>query len=125
MKVLCVACNEQMKFCGAEGSGGKSANLAFVCQRCGNSVSMQANQKEGELIRSLGIKVVENDATHNPTGTLLNNVSWDVDAEATLSNIPDFARPMAKAGIERYATQNGYKSITKEVMAEARKVYGM
>ncbi len=125
MKVLCIACNEPMKFGGAEGSGDKSARLAFVCQRCGNSVAMLANQKEGELIRSLGIKVVESKAPHNPTGTMQDTVSWDGDAEATLSNIPDFARPMAKAGIERYASQKGYKSITMEVMAEARKAYRM
>jgi hypothetical protein len=114
-----------MYFKGAEGSDGKSATLAFVCQKCGNSVSMLANQKEGELIRSLGIKVMESKAPHNPTGTMQNTVSWDGNAEAHLSNIPEFARPMAKAGVERYATQKGYKSITVEVMAEARKVYGM
>lgn len=131
MKILCVRCNEPMKFEGAEGSGDNSATLTFVCQKCGNSVAMLANQKEGELIRSLGIPVAEKKVQHKGMGVLENQeksqgtISWDEEAEAKLSNVPPFAREMAREGIERYASQKGYKSITMEVMNEARKVYGM
>ncbi|MBI5286250.1 MAG: PCP reductase family protein, partial [Deltaproteobacteria bacterium] len=52
-------------------------------------------------------------------------IPWDTDTEVRLENIPPFARPMAKAGIERYARERGYKRITLEVLADARRVYGM
>lgn len=131
MKILCVGCNEAMKFEGAENSVGNAATLTFVCQKCGSSVAMLANQKEGELIRSLGIPVAEKKIPHKGMGVFENQeksqstVSWDEEAEAKLSNVPPFAREMARAGIERYASEKGYKNITLEVMAEARSVFGM
>lgn len=127
MKILCVRCNEPMKFEGAEGSGGNSATLAFVCLRCGGSIEMLANRKEGELIRSLGIPVAEKkvqqvfEDQEKSQGT----ISWDEEAEAKLYNVPPFAREMARAGIERYAYEKGYGKVTLEVMAEARSVFGM
>lgn len=118
MKILCVRCEEPMRFEGAEDSGGNAARLAFVCQKCGSSIAMLANEKEGELIRSMGIPVSERNIFHK-------SISWDKEAEAKLSNVPPFAREMAKAGIERYASDKGYTRVTLEVMAEAKTVFGM
>lgn len=131
MKILCVRCKEPMKFEGAEGSGDNAATLAFVCQKCGNSIEMLANQKEGELLRSLGIPVAEKKVQHKGMGVFENQeksqstLSWAEEAEAKLSNVPPFAREMARAGIERYASEKGYRKVTLEVMADARSAFGM
>ncbi|MBI5756140.1 MAG: PCP reductase family protein [Nitrospirae bacterium] len=47
-------------------------------------------------------------------------MEWTEEAESRLENIPPFARPMVKTGIEKLAMEKGYKKITSEVMDEAR-----
>ena len=47
-------------------------------------------------------------------------VSWNDDAKLRLENIPKFARPMAILAIERYAKEQGIKTITPDVMKKAR-----
>jgi nucleotide-binding universal stress UspA family protein len=47
-------------------------------------------------------------------------VSWNDDAKRRLENIPKFARPMAILAIERYAKEQGIKTITPDVMKKAR-----
>jgi hypothetical protein len=51
--------------------------------------------------------------------------AWSREAEARADRIPAFIRPMAKKAIERYAEGKGYRTITEEVMDEARAALGM
>ena len=50
---------------------------------------------------------------------------WTAAALSRLDNIPDFVRPMARQGIEHYASSNGYPEIDERVLEEARARFGM
>ena len=52
-------------------------------------------------------------------------LTWEPAAERRLERVPDFIRPMARAGIERFAAERGYRRITEEVMDEARGALGL
>lgn len=51
-------------------------------------------------------------------------IAWSPEAERRLERVPDFIRPMARQGIERFAVERGYRRITEEVMDEARVALG-
>ncbi len=50
---------------------------------------------------------------------------WTPDASERLANIPEFARPMAKTGIEKFAKDRGLAQIDVEVLEQARHFFGM
>lgn len=50
---------------------------------------------------------------------------WTGEAEKRLERIPGFVRPWAKKAIEGFARERGYRTITEEVMDEAREKIGM
>jgi len=52
-------------------------------------------------------------------------VRWTAAAEARLANIPEFVRPMARAGIERYARDNGSVEVDEQILDAAREFFGM
>jgi hypothetical protein len=52
-------------------------------------------------------------------------VAWTVDAAGRLDRIPAFIRPMARQAIERFAQERGYRTVTAEVMDQARDFMGM
>ena len=52
-------------------------------------------------------------------------VRWTAAAEARLANIPEFVRPMAKTGIERFAQERGAPEIDERILDEAREFFGM
>lgn len=51
--------------------------------------------------------------------------AWSPEAEARVERIPEFIRPMARKAIERFAQGRGYRTITLEVMDEAKALMGM
>ena len=50
---------------------------------------------------------------------------WDDDAEARLSNVPRFARRMARRGVEDYAREHGHSRVALQIYHQARKRFGM
>ncbi len=52
-------------------------------------------------------------------------VRWTSGAEARLANIPEFVRPMAKTGIEKYARERGALEVDEEILDAAREFFGM
>jgi len=52
------------------------------------------------------------------------SLTWDPAAEQRLERVPDFIRPMARQGIERFAAERGYTRITEEVIDEVRGTLG-
>ena len=52
-------------------------------------------------------------------------VRWTAAAEARLANIPEFVRPMARAGIERFARDNGSLEVDEKILEAAREFFGM
>ena len=52
-------------------------------------------------------------------------VRWTAAAEARLANIPEFVRPMARTGIERFARERGNLEVDEKILDEAREFFGM
>jgi len=52
------------------------------------------------------------------------SLTWDPAAEQRLERVPDFIRPMARQGIERFAAERGFTRITEEVIDEVRGTLG-
>lgn len=50
---------------------------------------------------------------------------WTPGALARLDSIPEMVRPMARAGIEMVARENGHRLIDEAVLTEARTRFGM
>jgi hypothetical protein len=53
------------------------------------------------------------------------SVRWTAAAEARLANIPEFVRPMARTGIERFAQERGAVEVNEKILDEARDFFGM
>jgi len=52
-------------------------------------------------------------------------VRWTAAAEARLANIPEFVRPMARTGIERFARERGVLEVDEQILDAARDFFGM
>jgi hypothetical protein len=52
-------------------------------------------------------------------------IRWTSAAEARLSNIPEFVRPMARIGIEKFAVERGAPQVDEAVLDAARDYFGM
>ena len=52
-------------------------------------------------------------------------VRWTSAAEARLANIPEFVRPMARTGIERFARERGALEVDEKILDAARDFFGM
>ena len=51
--------------------------------------------------------------------------SWTPEAEKRLQNIPEFVRPMARTGIEKFAQDHGYPQVSETVLDEAKEFFNM
>jgi hypothetical protein len=96
-------------------------NTSFSCPECGNGFGLAANPMEARAIRELVLHT-ETGGIPEEAGT---EVKWDKEALERLSKIPDFVRDMAKKGIEKYAADKGFKTITADVIAQVKEIYGM
>ena len=54
-----------------------------------------------------------------------NAVKWTAGAEARLANIPEFVRPMARTGIEKFARDQGAMEVDETILDAARDFFGM
>ena len=52
-------------------------------------------------------------------------VRWTAAAEARLGNIPEFVRPMARTGIEKFARERGSLEVDEKILDAARDFFGM
>jgi hypothetical protein len=59
------------------------------------------------------------------TSTAPSGPEWTPGALERLEGIPEMVRPMARAGIEMVARENGHRLIDETVLAEARSRFGM
>jgi hypothetical protein len=53
------------------------------------------------------------------------SVRWTAAAEARLANIPEFVRPMARTGIEKFAQERGAREVDEQILDAARDFFGM
>ena len=54
-----------------------------------------------------------------------DTIAWTAQARVRLQNIPEFARTMAKMGIEKFAIEKGYEQVTEKCLDEAKEEFGM
>jgi len=52
-------------------------------------------------------------------------IRWTPAAEARLAKIPEFVRPMARLGIEKFARDNGSLEVDEQILDAAREFFGM
>ena len=141
MKFLCVPCDQPMKILTVTPPDRGSISVTYTCPACGYEMAMLTNPFETQLVSSMGIRVgpadaVENDKPKCPfsgmvaqaeatSGASDDEVRWTAEAAARMQAIPDFVRPMAKTGIEKFAKDSGHAEITLAVLDEAKSRFGM
>ena len=141
MKFFCVSCDEQMRLESTEAqAAGGGLSIVFRCSQCGFQTAMRTNHAETQLVSSLGLalnpegepskagskcpfsQVAEREQTKQERP---EELVWSVEAEARLDRVPEFVRPMAKMGIEKFAKDKGHLKIDEAVLEEARDLIGL
>ena len=140
MKFLCVACDEPMKLNATRPPERGSLTVVYRCETCAHEIAMLTNPYETQVVGSLGVEIGgdsgEGEASKCPFTSVVrdmgipleasgNEFPWTSEALSRLENIPEFARPMAKTGIEKYAVDRGLAQIDAQVLEQARDFFGM
>jgi hypothetical protein len=152
MKFLCVPCDTPMKLQSVGPPERGSLSVVYSCPECGYEMAMLTNAFETQMVQSLGVRIGPAEASAEagapsaattsskcpftamvpgmegardvPTGEPVP-VRWTSAAEARLANIPEFVRPMARTGIERFARERGALEVDEKILDEARDFFGM
>jgi len=147
MKFLCVPCDTPMKLQTVAPPDRGSLSIVYSCPECGYEMAMLTNAYETQAVQSLGVRIgPESDSKASSTsdgkcpfaamipgtedaqrgqGAEPIPVRWTAAAEARLANVPEFVRPMARAGIERFARDNGCLEVDEKILEAAREFFGM
>jgi hypothetical protein len=153
MKFLCVPCDSPMKLQSVAPPERGSLSVVYSCPECGYEMAMLTNAYETQLVQSLGVRIGPSTAlgagpettaaaSGASTGgkcpfsaTIPGNeevrpsepmpVRWTAAAEARLANIPEFVRPMARTGIEKFAQERGAREVDEKILDAAREFFGM
>ena len=147
MKFLCVPCDTAMKLQAVGPPERGSLSIVYACPACGYEMAMLTNAYETQVVQSLGVRIgraaaAADDAATKagcPFSAMLPGavgaarvdappadvVRWTSAAEARLANIPEFVRPMARTGIERFARERGTLEVNEQVLDAAREFFGM
>ena len=155
MKFLCVPCDSPMKLQTVGPPERGSLSVVYSCPECGYEIAMLTNAYETQVVQSLGVRIGPADAaaeagpagaaakagesgTKCPFGAMIPAtaggearpaeplpVPWTSGAEARLANIPEFVRPIARTGIERFAKERGALEVDETILDAAREFFGM
>jgi hypothetical protein len=146
MKFLCVQCDEPMKLTGTTPPDRGSLSVVYRCPKCSHEIAMLTNPYETQVVSSLGVKIgpaeaaeagsAEGDLSKCPFSEMVqemkgaeeapaDGVPWTAEARRRLERIPEFVRPMARTGIEKFARDNGYRRVDEEVLDKAKDFFGM
>jgi proto-chlorophyllide reductase subunit len=151
MKFLCVPCDTPMKLQTVAPPDRGSLSVVYSCPECGYEIAMLTNQFETQMVQSLGVKIgpsasatgdlgqpAETSGSKCPFAGMVATttdtperasdpvaVRWTSAAEARLANIPEFVRPMAKTGIEKFARDRGAVEVDETILDAAREFFGM
>ena len=122
-----------------------SLSVVYSCPECGYEMAMLTNAYETQVVQSLGVRIGPateaprrhggkcpfpgmipsgEGATEHRTGEPIP-VRWTAAAEARLANIPEFVRPMAKTGIEKFARDRGALEVDEKILDAAKDFFGM
>ena len=151
MKFLCVPCDSPMKLQTVGPPERGSLSVVYSCPECGYEMAMLTNAYETQVVQSLGVRIGPAEASAEAgassgasskcpfpamipgmEGTVEGAgraepipVRWTPAAEARLANIPEFVRPMARTGIERFAREKGALEVDEKILDAAREFFGM
>ncbi len=151
MKFLCVPCDSPMKLQTVGPPERGSLSVLYTCPECGYEIAMLTNAYETQVVQSLGVRIgPENGgaASGRPgaeatsagcpftamipgsEGTRVGAgesvaVRWTPAAAARLANIPEFVRPMARTGIEKFALERGAVEVDETILDAAKDFFGM
>jgi hypothetical protein len=141
MKFLCVPCDTPMKLQTVVPPERGSLSVVYSCPACGYEMAMLTNAYETQVVQSLGVRIGPSaSATEggkcpftamipgsdtNAARTEPPPIRWTAAAEARLANIPEFVRPMAKTGIEKFAQERGSLEVDEKVLDAAKEFFGM
>jgi Proto-chlorophyllide reductase 57 kD subunit len=148
MKFLCVPCDTPMKLQSVAPPERGSLSVVYSCPECGYEMAMLTNAYETQVVQSLGVRIgpetaakASESGTKCPFGAMIPAtdggearpgqpgepipVQWTAAAEARLANIPEFVRPMARTGIERFARERGALEVDEKILDDARDFFGM
>ena len=152
MKFLCVPCDSPMKLQTVGPPERGSLSIVYACPECGYEMAMLTNAYETQAVQSLGVRIgPESDIKASASaeagasgaacpfaamipgtedaqsGQVADPISvrWTAAAEARLANVPEFVRPMARTGIERFARERGALEVDGKILDEARDFFGM
>jgi hypothetical protein len=140
MKFLCVPCDSPMKLQTVGPPERGSLSVVYACPECGYEMAMLTNPYETQVVASLGVRIgPEKPDTKCPFTAMIPAmegaqpgqsadpipVRWTSGAEARLANIPEFVRPMARTGIERFAQERGAHEVDETILDAARDFFGM
>jgi hypothetical protein len=145
MKFLCVPCDTAMKLQTVAPPDRGSLSIVYACPECGYEMAMLTNAYETQAVQSLGVRIgpegdsKASDASACPFAAMIPGtedaqrgqgaepapVRWTAAAEARLAKIPEFVRPMARTGIERFAREKGTLEVDEQILDEARDFFGM
>jgi hypothetical protein len=64
-------------------------------------------------------------AAAEPASAVSPDMQWSGQALERLGRVPEFVRPMARAGIERFARENGFREVDEQVLDRAKSFFGM
>jgi hypothetical protein len=118
-----------------------SLSVVYACPECGYEMAMLTNAYETQVVQSLGVRIGPESggkasgagcpftgmipATEDNKSSEPIPVRWTAAAEARLANIPEFVRPMARTGIERFARDRGAVEVDEQILDAAREFFGM
>ena len=147
MKFLCVPCDSPMKLQTVDPPERGSLSIVYACPECGYEMAMLTNAYETQVVQSLGVRIgPESGSTAAsekgagcPFTAMIPGteaaqprqvaepipVRWTAAAEARLAKVPEFVRPMARTGIERFARERGALEVDETILDAARDFFGM
>ena len=150
MKFLCVPCDSPMKLQTVGPPDRGSLSIVYACPECGYEMAMLTNAYETQVVQSLGVRIGPADASARggaeasakpgcPFSAMIPAsgeavpvpggepaaVRWTSAAEARLTNVPAFVRPMARTGIETFARERGALEVDETILDAAREFFGM
>jgi predicted RNA-binding Zn-ribbon protein involved in translation (DUF1610 family) len=136
MKFLCVPCDTPMKLQTVAPPDRGSLSVVYACPECGYEMAMLTNAYETQVVQSLGVKIGSGASASegkcpfpgmvaSTETTAGDAIRWTAAAEARLANIPEFVRPMAKTGIEKFARDRGASEVDEKILDAARDFFGM
>ena len=147
MKFLCVPCDSPMKLQSVAPPERGSLSVVYACPECGYEMAMLTNAYETQVVQSLGVRIGPADPAGTANGAAQaagkgpftgmipgagdarphepSPVRWTQAAEARLANIPEFVRPMARTGIEKFARERGAMEVDDTILDAARDFFGM